>query len=281
MIFAVCQKKYGAFLNKLAVKDAILSKIRGDAIGNDVIQDFLIVLWGDDFLKKIPEKRSKYHLSAKMRSCANLVINMRKLNSSYTNLLSCLKPAAFDDIIQSTKVMAKYDPETRTFHSGCTALHLGTYLMQIADLAKKTVLRKKIPITENAEQCLLQLDRFKDLVENHWTTEVGSLALKYLNRKSSKKPKLLPLTQDIMKLKSYLDTEAEQAYNELQKASTKSTKAYSRLVETTLVSLVLHNARNEWAISNTWNVIIINRKSKLRILNRKIYSCHCPIKSEF
>ncbi|KAI4468005.1 hypothetical protein MML48_2g00000898 [Holotrichia oblita] len=78
-------------------------------------------------------------------------------------------------------------------------------------------------------------------VESQWTTELGSLALKDLNEKAAVKPKLLPVTEDIVKLKNFAEQSAEESYELLK--STKSIPAYKTLAETTLVLTILHNRK--------------------------------------
>ncbi|XP_068901358.1 uncharacterized protein [Tenebrio molitor] len=212
-IYSACQKKYGKILDSMNLKKEVLSKMRGDNVAKEIMNDILIVSWGDDLLKKTPSNRSKYHLKAKMRRCANFVINMRIIDPKYKDMLSCLKPEAFDDVIEATKKMSRYNAETRTFKSGSTALQFGAYLKQIADLTMKIILRKNILISVgDVEICLRDLKRFKELIESQWTIELGSLAMKDLNNRAANKPKLLPLTEDIMKLKQLLDKCAEEAY---------------------------------------------------------------------
>jgi hypothetical protein len=241
-IYSACQKKYGKILDSMNLKKEVLSKMRGDNVAKEIMNDILIVSWGDDLLKKTPSNRSKYHLTAKMRRCANFVINMRIIDPKYKDMLSCLKPEAFDDVIEATKKMSRYNAETRTFKSGSTALQFGAYLKQIADLTMKIILRKKILIpVGDVEICLRDLKRFKELIESQWTIELGSLAMKDLNNRAANKPKLLPLTEDIMKLKQLLDKCAEEAYGKLK--IKKTMEDYRALVETTLVSSILHNRK--------------------------------------
>lgn len=122
---------------------------------------------------------------------------MRKLGP-YNDMLSTLKPENFDDAIEATKKMSRYDVINRSFGAASLALHFGTTLKNLADLAIKLVLRKKIPLpVSNIERSLTDVERFKKIVESQWTTELGSLALKDLNEKAAVKPKLLPITEDI------------------------------------------------------------------------------------
>lgn len=157
-------------------------------------------------------------------------------------MLSVLKPESFDDIIEATKLMSNYDLINRNFGAPSLALHFGTNLKNIASLAIKLILRKKVPLGINdIEKTLIDIERFQKIVETQWSTELGSLALKDLNEKNAIKPKLLPVTEDIMKLKQYVENKAEESYRELKLS--KNLESYRILTETTLISTILHNRK--------------------------------------
>lgn len=241
LVYAACHKKYGEILNKLAVKEKIFSKMLPDAIASAAMNDILIIYWGEDLLKKNKNKRSIYHLSNKLRECGKFLLAIRNLGS-YNDMLSVLKPESFDDIIEATKLMSNYDLINRNFGAPSLALHFGTSLKSIASLAIKLILRKKVPLGINdIEKTLIDIERFQKIVETQWSTELGSLALKDLNEKNSIKPKLLPVTEDIMKLKQYVENKAEESYRELK--SSKNLESYRILTETTLISTILHNRK--------------------------------------
>lgn len=243
-IYSACHKKYGDILNKMHVKSEVLSRMRPDNVAKEILNDILILSWGDDLLKKTPSHRSKYHITAKMRRCANFLIQMRLQNPRYTNMLSCLRPDAFDDAIAAIKVTSKYNEETRKFGSAATALQFGCYLKQISDMTIKIIFRKKIklPVAE-IEPCIKNLKRFKELIASQWTTELGSLAMKDLTVKAGKKILVLPLTEDVIKLKKYIDEKAEEAYKSLLENPTK--KAYLTLAQTTLITSIIHNRKRQ------------------------------------
>lgn len=54
-------------------------------------------------------------------------------------MFSCLVLESFDDVIEATKMISKYDAESRTFKSDSTALQFGTYLKQISCLAARII----------------------------------------------------------------------------------------------------------------------------------------------
>lgn len=239
MVYSACQKKYGALLNKLTVKKEIFSRMQSDEITSTALQDPIILLFGEDLLKKTKNKRSMYHISNKLRECGKFLIEMKKLGP-YNSILSTLKPQCFDDAIEATKQMSKFEAQLKSFGAASLALHFGTTLKKLADLSEKLILRKQVPVlVENIEKTLTHLKRFKKIVRTQWTTELGSLALKDLTEKSATKPKLLPVTEDIMKLKNFAENAAEEAYAKLKLSQ--SINAYKILVETTLVLTILHN----------------------------------------
>jgi len=133
----------------------VLENMRGDKVSEEIVKDILIFSWGDDLLKKSAADRSKYHLVAKMRRCANFVKQMREINPTrYTDMLSCLRTTAFFDVIEATKRISKYNPDTRTYGAPSTALQFGTYLKQLTKLAKKILLYRRTKIPENEmEKC--------------------------------------------------------------------------------------------------------------------------------
>lgn len=241
MVYSACHRKYGDLLNKMAVKREIFSKMRPDTITSTAISDIIIVQYGEDLLKKNKKKRSLYHISNKLRECGRFLLQMRNIGK-YTDILSTLTPESFDDAIEATKRISKYDSDKRNFGAPSFALHFGTTLKDLSELTNKLILRNKIPISSNdTEKKLTELKRFKKIITSQWSTEIGSLALKDLNEKAASKPKLLPFTEDIIKLKKFVENIAEDSYIQLQ--NTKSVELFRILAETTLVLTILHNRK--------------------------------------
>ncbi|CAG9825783.1 unnamed protein product [Phaedon cochleariae] len=241
-IYHACQKKYGEILSKLQVKKEVFERMHADEITRTASNDILIIYYGEDLLKKIKMKRRFYHISNKLRECAKFLNEIRKIKP-YDNLLSVLRPENFDNTIEAIKSLSRYDISKRNFGAASLALHFRTNLTNLCDLAIKLILRRKIPhFHQDIEKTLTELERFKNLVDTQWATEIGSLALKDLNEKSSVKPKLLPITEDIVKFARLVDDRAEEAYKTLFQNRVDRV-SYRILVETVLVATILHNRR--------------------------------------
>ncbi|KAK4878181.1 hypothetical protein RN001_010687 [Aquatica leii] len=154
-----------------------------------------------------------------------------------------LKPEFFDNLVSATKIISGYEPSSRTFSAASLAAHMGTTLKQVCHIATKMIIKKsKLIICHNQEECLTNIKRLKHLIENQWTSEVSSLALKDLNKKKWEKPKLLPLTSDVMKFQKYLVKEAKEASENILKKH-KLVKEYRRLSENVLAMVVLLNRK--------------------------------------
>lgn len=239
-IYEASQRKYGALLNSLQAKKQIFERMQADEVTRTASSDILIVYYAEDLLKKIKMKRRFYRISNKIRECAKFLIEMRK-NKSYDDLVSVLKPENFDSTIEAVKSLSRYDVSHRNFGAPSLALNFRTSLINLCDLAIKIIQRRKMPhLIQDIEQTLIELDRFKNMVDMQWAIEIGSLALKDLNEKSAIKPKLLCITEDIIKLAKLTEDKAEQAYQVLLK-NKKDQVSYRILVEAVLVATILHN----------------------------------------
>ncbi|RZC32765.1 hypothetical protein BDFB_013049, partial [Asbolus verrucosus] len=113
------------------------------------------------------------------------------------------------ELVSATKIISGYNPETRTYKASSLALHT----------------------------------TLKQLIHDHWNSEVSSLALKNLNENNWQKPKLLPLTSDIMQFKQYVAHEATKACDDV-KNDVQVKKAYRRLTETVLALTLLLNRKH-------------------------------------
>lgn len=134
LVYSACQKKYGDILNKLMVKEKIFSRMKPDVITEAVTEDLLLILYGEDLLKRNNGKRSLYHISNKLRECGKFLLEMRQRGTS-RDMFSILKPENFDAAIEAVKTISKYNTENRSFGAPSLALHFGTNLKKISDFA--------------------------------------------------------------------------------------------------------------------------------------------------
>lgn len=158
-----------------------------------------------------------------------------------------LKPEYIDYLVAAVKIASNYSENDRTYGAASYALHQGKSIKDLIDIATYLISKKDKIISkqslENSENILGQLKVLKEIIENNWAREIGSLALKDLTIKKSRNytKKLLPLTEDVMKLRDYCLKKAENAVS-LLKIQTNRTQ-YIILVETTFILILLHNRK--------------------------------------
>nr|CAH7724975.1 unnamed protein product [Callosobruchus chinensis]CAH7760005.1 unnamed protein product [Callosobruchus chinensis] len=75
----------------------------------------------------------------------------------------------------------------------------------------KLILRKKIPyFYRDIDVALTDLERFKNLVDTQWATELGRY-----EGKICCEAQVLPITEDIIKLAELIETKSEESYKKL------------------------------------------------------------------
>lgn len=229
-------------MSSLQVKREVFKRMKPDEVTRTASTDILIIYYGEDLLKKIKMKRRFYHISNKIRECAKFLMKMKKIEP-HNNLISMLRPENFDNTIEAVKSLSRYNISNRNFGAASLALHFRTTLINLCDLATKLILRRKIPyFYEDIDKTITTLERFKNLIDTQWATEIGSLVLKDLNEKSAMTPKLLPITEDIIKLAKLVENKAEEAYNKIL-TNRNDTESYRILAEMVLVATILHNRK--------------------------------------
>lgn len=241
LVYTACRTKYGQILDKLQIKKEIFSKMRADILTKTATQDILIMFYGEEMLNQTTSKKTMYHISNNLRECSKFLLEIKKLGP-YSDMLSVLKPEHFDDCIEATKSMSRYDVHTRSFGAASLALHFGRTLKKLSDVAMQLVVKEKIPyLTINKEKMFTDLECFNEIVETRWPIEIGNLASNDLYSKAATTPKLLPITEDIMILKNFVDELSEKSYKELTENPERNVETYLVLVESTIVSMILHN----------------------------------------
>lgn len=236
-VFAVCSGPNVDFYESLRLKDEVFSIMRNDDISKTAMGDALICSYAESLLRKHKRPQIKNVISNKMRELGRLFITIKNATGAQT-FFEVLKPEMFDHFISATKIISGYNAENRSFKSSSLALHMGTTLKQICDIAGKLLIQKtKLLPYDDQERSLKDVKRLKNLFQNHWNSDISSLALKNLNEIRYQKPKLLPLTSDVMKFQQYMLKESDQARNKLMNGS--HTQADYRILSECILALTL------------------------------------------
>lgn len=129
-----------------------------------------------------------------------------------------LKPELYNHVVAACcKIICSFDAELRIFKASSLALHMGTNLKFMCDVAKKALITKD-PLFDylERESTLRNISEFKEIVASHCCNDISSLASKILNENKWERPKLLPLTEDVLAFNKYVINLANEAFQKLK-----------------------------------------------------------------
>nr|XP_023011705.1 uncharacterized protein LOC111501996 [Leptinotarsa decemlineata] len=235
----------GNHLNRSRLKNEVFCIMRPDEISLTAKTDPLICLYGESYLSKHKRKQMHTVTSNKIREMARLKIVLQK-STTIDNLIDVLKPELYENIVAASKIISGFDNETKSFKSSSLALHMGTNLKFLCEVAKKALITKSPlfqPLSDRErDQQLKNINDLRDMLKEHWCNDISSLAQKVLNEKRWEKPKLLPLTEDVKLFNSHISSIANEAYTKLR-TKEDITKNYKLLCEAALCLILLFNRK--------------------------------------
>lgn len=232
----------GDYLNTSRIRNEVFDIMHADNISFVAKTDPLICIYGETYICTQTRKQMNVVVSNRMREMANLKIALK----SFTNidcLIDILKVEHYPYVVTAIKIVCGYNQGTKSYKSPSTALHFGTRLKTLCDVAKKAV-QTKHPLFSHMDknETVANINEMRDMIKEHWRKDVSSLALKSLNQKNVDTPKLLPLTEDVMLLNKYITNVATEAFDAINREENIRTN-YRLLCESTLVMLLIFNRK--------------------------------------
>ncbi|XP_070576785.1 uncharacterized protein [Ptychodera flava] len=184
----------------------------------------------------------KVQVSERIRSLGRLLIKLRELDSSITHLQDAINPSKFSTVVQAVRFIAEYDEEKGTYSTPSLALKLGHFLKTCAQIIVSQSVQTESKEDEE------RANRYINLHNTEWENQISSIAVHTFELRRSYKPKLLPLTKDVMKLNNRLrdimsSTEKNLKEKKLVEAS------WASLCKATLAQVILFNRCREGEVS--------------------------------
>jgi len=176
-----------------------LTSMRNDTVTQAVKSDPLILKLGEVLIHKLGSRR-KNVVTQKMRQLGRLKLELE--DNETTGLQSFLTGKKFDHIVVAVEQMAGFyenNEGVKCFTTPSLALTLGYILTKAAQLKRGLAFR------EDDELALKETANFLELMKNEWADKVSSLALSSLRMKQFNKPDLLPVTEDLIRVKNFID----------------------------------------------------------------------------
>ncbi len=189
-----------------------------DKISKTAKNDPLICLYGDYLLRKHKRKQHRTVVSNKMRETARLLIALKAINSEIKTLADAMKPLFYTSLVNATKTISGYNPETHQFAASSLAMHMGTSLWHVCNVLHREIVAKTKILhfeTDDKATKIKEIRNLLQLLDNHCASNISSLAQKHMHEAHWNKQQVIPLTGDLITFNAYCKKIADSLYQSL------------------------------------------------------------------
>ncbi|XP_064628140.1 uncharacterized protein LOC135487883 [Lineus longissimus] len=218
----------------------IISPMRSNVVKTIIKKDTLILKLGAILLNKIGVKRQKV-ITQRLRLLGRFLQEFRQLrNNPFIGLSEIICGEHFDSAVKATRNLCCVSKETTM--AGVSLLNTPSIGLQLGHSLKKCALIKHgIGLRTMDKDKSDEAHVFLQLFNAEWTELVSSHALQSLKEKKYNKVELIPVTADLLKLRTFLDRSIVVLEDELRKSP--SENSWRRLSEGIFSIVTLFNKR--------------------------------------
>ena len=219
----------------------VLENMLQDEFGKLLFEDRLITTYGSFNLASCGLRKINT-ISERMRLLAKLVQKVRLLTGKDTaSLEDFLKPEYFETIITASKSLGQFTMTTEegepvpAFAKPSIPLKIGYTLEKCACLLRGIGIKTRdLGIEEDAA-------RFGKLFELEWSQQISTVAVRTMNTSKFNKVQLLPITEDLLKIRKFMIDSINIHLNSLLRS--KDVSSWRRLAEVLGSRLTVFNRR--------------------------------------
>ena len=247
-----------------------------NVIGRMNIDDVSMVVRNDMIALKLGElefsnfakcRQKKSSVRSNLRLLGRLVLQMRKdtgIRDGY--LKDFLKVEHFDRLISAAHVLAALEETTdmARFKKPSVGQKVGRLLTKCCSVLEGQACRNN---DENSEA---NARRMRVLIKNEWRYKVNAISHKTREENRRNKPVLLPTTEDLTKVKNYIEIELERAKNNLK--SDQSMENFQALQSLVVCRLIMFNRHRSGEVSEVRLEDYLSRPNWQKGVNTEIYT---------
>lgn len=215
----------------------ILPGMINDDVYDMIKKDTLIIEYGNYLCTKL--KLNKTHLKnsirTRLRQIGSLLKKMIDIQPAIQRLQDAFQPHHFDTFIEAVRKSAGYCSDSGTFRAPSLVTQIGNNMRMCAERLNVYCIK-----TEN-DELKRKTRKWLELYGHEYNNVVGKPALEDAAAKKWNKPRLLPTTEDVMKLNKYIKTCADKAENKLRNKFDQS--SYDTLSKSLLLQIMLFNRK--------------------------------------
>ncbi|KAJ8945786.1 hypothetical protein NQ314_009055 [Rhamnusium bicolor] len=131
------------YLRTSRIKKEVFDLMRPDNISDVAKNDPVICLYGESLLAKHKRQQIANVVSNKIREMARLLMTIKSMDGKISSFFDVLRPEMFGTLLSATKIISGYDEQNKSFKAPSLALHMGTNLKLICNVAFKIVIEKR------------------------------------------------------------------------------------------------------------------------------------------
>ncbi|XP_040004083.1 M-phase phosphoprotein 8 isoform X2 [Xiphias gladius] len=216
--------------------EEIIHIMHQDDISRHIRNDPLICKYGNALSAKYDHDKSQFaYIAQKMRELGRFVLAVNGLDKSVKYLHEICLPSRFELAVEGAKRVSGFDPSSSKFKTVSLVSKIGYSLKRAAEIAFG-----ESRMTEDSES-ESEVKKFIQLLDTKWTECFSRKALALSLKQDVKKVELdkSTVTEDLIKLHSFIIGEEDEARKELKESPSLST--WKKLSEATLADVCLFN----------------------------------------
>jgi len=230
------------FVGDEEVLGELMNRMRESTVKEVVMCDKLIRHYAVTRMEALGHKSDQkpadiHTVSQSVRTLGRFVEMARNTQPSIS--LDGLLTANYFDLCAITARKMSIDKEV-------PALNLGRVIGLL--LTKVAILKRGCALREGNRQALKEAREFRVMHQSYWNSKVNSAATRRMNTLKHSKARPIPLTDDLMKLRSYIITKMKELVEHLRKVP--NAQAWEQLAKLTMSRLILFNGRRRAEVQN-------------------------------
>ncbi|XP_072167932.1 uncharacterized protein [Diadema setosum] len=225
--------------------DEVVHGLQCDGISLCVRNDNLLNELGKvRTLKLGHNKENHYQIRNELRLMARLLLTYRETTGEHSaTLSSMIDPVEFTSVVRAVQRLSGFHPDRNSYDKPSIALKLGHSLKNVALLTVNSGLM------EGDKQMEERARSFVTLYKNKWP-EISSQALRSFNNSERCKPKLIPLTSDVIEMARYVNCRSDELRAQLDSCNgSERVEVWKELGKVSLTLLILFNRRRRGEVA--------------------------------
>ncbi|KAI3376190.1 hypothetical protein L3Q82_016405 [Scortum barcoo] len=249
----------------------IVNKMRQDDVSFHIRTDDLICRYGESLYAKHGRVKSRHqYIAQRMRELGRFMLVAKDMDMTVKSLQDLCVPSKFHLVVNVAKRLTEFSPGKNEFGKPSTAVKIGFCLKGAVEVLIGQTLMNDDDLAEKKAK------KFLELLEKNWKNHVSVSAHQTIQEKRWNKQDDIPLTKDVMTLRTHLREVEDKAKGELTQHL--SLTAYKTLNEVVLAQVIVFNKRREGEASRL--TLETYKKASTNPINEDIYETLSPLEKE-